>query len=59
MKVKRPTHSVDKAEWQRNVNSRLRTEYIAGARGGVAQADRRPMLAEELACVLWRYAGEV
>jgi hypothetical protein len=30
MKVKRPSRTVDQANWQRHMNLRLRMEYIAG-----------------------------
>ena len=31
MKVKRPERPIDPADWQRQINRRLRAEFIAGA----------------------------
>ena len=45
MKVKRPERPIDPADWHRQMNVRLRAEYIPGA--------------EELERVLRRYPGDV
>ena len=55
MKVKRPSRAVDPADWQRHMNLRLRTEFIAGAEEEHRKRTGRPMTAEELEWVLKRY----
>jgi hypothetical protein len=59
MKVKRPERPIDPADWQRKMNLRLRTEFIAGAEEEWRKRAGRPMTAEELERVLRRYPGDV
>jgi hypothetical protein len=59
MKVKRPEHLIDPADWQRRMNLRLRGEYLAGAEEEWRRRTGRPMTAEELARVLRQYPGDI
>jgi hypothetical protein len=59
MKVKHTERPIDPAEWQRQMNRRLRAEFIAGAEEEWREPRGRPMTAEELERVLRRYSGEV
>jgi hypothetical protein len=59
MKVKRPERPIDRADWQRQMNLRLRAEFITGAEEEWRRRTGRPMTAEELARVLRRYPGDV
>lgn len=59
MKVKRPERPIDAADWQRQMNLRLRAEFIAGVEEDWRRRTGRPMTAEELERVLRRYPGDV
>jgi hypothetical protein len=59
MKVKRPERPIDAADWQRQMNLRLRAEFIAGAEEDWRQRTGRPMKVEELERVLRRYPGDI
>ena len=48
MKVKRPEHPIDPADWQRHMNRRLRAEFIAGAEEEWRKRAGRPMTVAEL-----------
>ena len=52
MKVKRPDRPIDPAEWQRQMNRRLRAEFIAGAEEVWRKRTGRQMTADELERVL-------
>jgi hypothetical protein len=59
VKVKRPERPIDAADWQRQMNLRLRAEFIAGAEEDWRQRTGRPMTVEELKRVLRRYPGDI
>jgi len=59
MKVKRPERPIDAADWQRQMNHRLRAEFIAGAEEEWRKRTGRPMTAEELKRVLRLYPGDM
>ena len=59
MKVKRPERPIDPADWQRQMNLRLRVEFIAGAEEDSRQRLGRGLTKEELERVLRRYPGDV
>jgi hypothetical protein len=59
VKVKRQTRPVDKAEWNRHLNERLRAEYIAGAEEEWRRRTGQAMTAAELERVLRRYPGDL
>jgi len=59
MKVKRPERPIDAADWQQQMNRRLRAEFIAGAEEEWRKRTGRPMTREELERVLGRYPGDV
>ena len=59
MKVKRPERPIDPADWQRQMNLRLRAEFIAGAEEESRRRLGRGLTAAELARVLRRYPGDV
>ena len=59
MKVKRPERPIDRADWQRHMNRRLRAEFIAGAEEEWRKRVGRPMTAEELERELRRYPGDI
>ena len=58
MKVKRPERPIDAADWQRQMNHRLRSEFIAGAEEDSRKRLGRGLTAEELERVLRRYPGD-
>ena len=59
MKVKRPERPIDPADWQRQMNLRLRMEFIVGAEEEFRKRTGRPMTTDELGHVLRRYPGDV
>jgi hypothetical protein len=59
MKVKRPKRPIDPADWQGQMNVRLRAEFMAGAEEEWRKRTGRPMTAEDLERVLRRYPGDV
>jgi hypothetical protein len=59
VKVKRPERPIDRADWQRKMNLRLRAEFIAGAEEEWRRRTGRPMTVEELERVLRRYPGDI
>ncbi len=59
MKVKRPERPLDAADWQRQMNQRLRAELIAGAAEEWRKRTGPSMTAVELERVLKRYPGDV
>ena len=59
MKVKRPERPIDPADWPRQMNRRLRAEFIAGAEEEWRKRVGRPMTSEELECELRRYPGDI
>jgi hypothetical protein len=58
MKVKRPSRTVDPADWQRHMNVRLRMEYLAGVEEEWRKRTGRPMTARELERTLPRYPSD-
>jgi hypothetical protein len=59
MKVKRPERPIDAADWQRQMNLRLRAEFITGAEEEWRKRIGRPMTASKLERVLRRYPGDI
>ena len=59
MKVRRPERPIDPADWQRQMNLRLRAEFIAGAEEDSRKRLGRGLTAEELERVLRWYPGDV
>lgn len=54
-----PERPIDPAEWLQKMNLRLRAEWMAGAEEEWRKRTGRPMTAEKLERVLWRYPGDV
>jgi len=59
VKVKRPERPIDPADWQRQMNRRLRAEFIAGAEEESRERLGRGLTVEELERVLRRYPGDL
>lgn len=59
VKVKRPERPIDPADWPRQMNLRLRLEFIAGAEEDSRRRLGRGLTNEELERALRRYPGDV
>jgi hypothetical protein len=54
-----PERPIDRADWQQQMNRRLRAEFMAGAEEEHRRRSGPPMTAEELERVLRQYPGDV
>jgi hypothetical protein len=59
MKVKRPSGTVEPADWRRHMNLRLRMEYLAGGEEEWLKRTGRRITARELERTLPRYLGDL